>query len=114
MQRDEGSKKPAPQTLCQASGRASHRRKETNQMRLEHTSREEQRAAAMIAHPAGKGIPVSDEVWDRETDEALALLVKHTPAVELVPVRRVLGEGFVLALLILVMCFAEPILGGLA
>ena len=78
------------------------------------------RTAAMIAHPAGKGIPASDEVWDRETDEALALLVKHTPelepvpAVELVPMRRVLGEGFVLALLILVMCFAEPILGGLA
>ena len=83
-------------------------------MRLEHTSREEQRAAAMIAHRAGKGIPVSDEVWDRETDEALALLDKHTPAVELVPMRRVLGEGFVLALLILVMCFAEPLLGGLA
>ena len=74
----------------------------------------------MIAHPAGKGIPVSDEVWDRETDEALALLVKHTPelepvpAVELVPMRRVLAEGAVLALLILLMCFAEPILGGLA
>ena len=72
----------------------------------------------MIAHPAGKGIPVSDEVWDRETDEALALLVKHTPepepAVELVPMRRVLAEGFVLGLLISVMCFAEPILGGLA
>ena len=89
-------------------------------MRLEHTSREEQRAAAMIAHPAGKGIPVSDEVWDRETDEALALLDKHTPAVEqepaveLVPMRRVLCEGFVLAALILLMCFAEPILGGLA
>jgi hypothetical protein len=68
----------------------------------------------MIAHPAGKAIPASDEVWDRETDEALALLDKHTPAVELVPMRRVLAEGFVLALLIFVMCFAEPILGGLA